>query len=114
MTTLKLVETAMDMDVDEYFILFKNKLIANAVKFIKQSYIKGDGKAFIESEKDNLRKLINCKSLDELLVVEKNILDNQITTNLTAVGKNSIKVRAKKNDVKHRLRRKLLLKSYGK
>ena len=103
-----------DMDIDEYFILFKNTLIANALKFIKQSFKKGDGKAFIEGEKDNLRKIINCKTIEELLVVEKNLLDNQITTNLKSVGKNSIKIRAKTNDVKHRLRRKLLEKSYGK
>ena len=111
-SALQLLEP--DMDIDEYFILFKNTLIANALKFIKQSYIKGDGNAFIESEKDNLRKIINCKTIDELLVVEKNLLDNQITTNLTSVGKNSIKIRAKKNDMKHRLRRKLIEKSYAK
>jgi len=113
-TTLQQIETDMDMDMDEYFIRFKNQLIANAVKFIKKSYKQGDGKVFIEGEKDNLRKIISCNSIEELLVVEKNLLDNVITTNLTSIGKNSLKLRAKTNDVKHRLRRKLIEKSYGK
>ena len=112
--TTTLQQIKIDMDDDDYFIKFKNQLIANAVKFIKKSYKQGDGKVFIEGEKDNLRKIISCNSIEELLVVEKNLLDNVVTTNLTSVGKNTIKLRAKTNDVKHRLRRKLLEKSYAK
>jgi hypothetical protein len=81
--TTSLEEFKIYIKDDEYFIKFKNKIIVNALKFIKNSYRDGNGEAFINYQKDNLRKVINCNSLDELLVVERNLLDNEITTNLS-------------------------------
>ena len=112
--TTSLQQFKIYINDDEYFIKFKNRMIANAVKFIKNSYKDGKGEAFINYQKDNLRKVINCNSLNELLVVERNLLNNEITTNLSYSSKNKIKQSTKTNNIRSRLRVKLLKQTYGK
>ena len=106
MTTLK--QIIENMNDEAYYTKYKNRMIKDAIKFIKVSHSDGHGKSFIDGEKDRLRKIINCNNIDELLVVERNLLDNNIITNLSCVGKNKMKQSSKVNATKSRLRRKLL------
>ena len=101
---------SMDMDLSDYVKNYKNKMIARSIKFIKSAIKSGHGETFINSEKDSLRKMISCTSIDELLVVERNLLTTRIQLNLNSSSSNRMKQIDNKREMKTRLIKKLLKK----
>jgi hypothetical protein len=106
----KNVTDGLDIDLSEYFKNYKNVMIARTIKFIKNSLREGHGQTFIDSEKESLRKMISCTSIDELLVVERNLLTTRIQVNLNRRSCNKMKQIDNKRALKTRLIKKLLKK----
>tara|TARA_R100000951_G_scaffold115528_1_gene123903 strand:+ start:1090 stop:1440 length:351 start_codon:yes stop_codon:yes gene_type:complete len=106
----KHITDSIDIETSDYFKNYKNEMIARSIKFIKNSLRDGHGETFIDSEKDSLRKMISSTSIDELIVVERNLLTTRIKLNLNSVSSNRMKQIDNKRAMKAKLIKKLLKK----
>ena len=109
--TYKNITAGINMGEDEYFKTHKDMMIKSSLKFIKNSHRDGHGENFINSEKDRLRKIIDCKNIYELAAIERNLLSSNIKTHLNSVCENKMKQNKNKRNVKARLIKKLLIKN---
>jgi len=108
--TYKEITNGIDMEPSDYFKNYKNEMITKSIKFIKNALKDGYGQTFIDSEKDTLRKMISCSTLDEILIVERNLLDTRVKLHLDSIRSNKMKQLDNKRAMKTRLIKKLLKK----
>jgi len=101
---------SLNMDLSTEFKNYKNRMIARSIKFIKNSLRDGHGQAFINGEKESLRKMISSTSFEEINVVERNLLSSRIKLNLNSASSNKMKQLDSKRATKTRLIKKLLKK----
>ena len=91
----------------EFFINHKQLLVKDGLYSIKQFLKDGCGGSFIDSEKKRVVELMRCKSLEELMVVQRNHLYSNNHTNLNKTGINQIKQTNSKSRMISLLRLKL-------